>query len=217
MLFQIDECPPDGNFVFTKGPEANTEEANGILDNQDFLVFMAREAQDKAPENRIPPGAGSVVPVELRDPSKASSKWAYLVRFDKRAPNHELRSLAALSHQGNEFFFEFPTYRYKAGPVRIIIHSTMYPRFPLGIKGPGFFIDSILVDTLTLTTTTIRVPFNPGTVMHRMKLALGMDLTPDAKGMVFYNSENREGFRINGRMDGQEKACNVMGGRRYRF
>jgi len=95
---------------------------------------------------------------------------------------------------------------YKPGPVRILTHSRMVPRFPLGIKGPGFSIDSIMGDTITLTTITLRVPFNPGTVMHRMKLAFGMDLAPDAKGMLFYNSTNPEGFRIDGRMDDREKA-----------
>ena len=94
---------------------------------------------------------------------------------------------------------------YKPGPVRILTHSRMYPRFPLGIKGPEFSIDSILVDTITLTTITLRVPFNPGTVMHRMTLAFGMDLAPGAEGMVFYNSVNPRGVRIDGRMDAREK------------
>lgn len=95
---------------------------------------------------------------------------------------------------------------YKAGPVRIISHSCMYPLFPLGIKGPKFFIDSIMVDTLTLTTTIVNVPFDPGSLITDMTLVFMTDLSPSARGMYYYNSENREGFLIDGKMDEKELA-----------
>ncbi len=94
---------------------------------------------------------------------------------------------------------------YKQGPVRILTRSCMYPQFPLGIRGPRFYMDSIMVDTITLTTIIISVPFNPGYVMREMRLAFGTDLTPAAKGMRFYNSRNRDGFVIDGIMAEEEK------------
>jgi hypothetical protein len=97
---------------------------------------------------------------------------------------------------------------YKPGPVRILSHSRMYPLFPMGIKGPKFYIDSIMVDTLTLTTTIVNVPFDPGSLITDMTLIFMTDLSPAAKGMYYYNSENREGFLIDGSMDDKEKGFN---------
>lgn len=94
---------------------------------------------------------------------------------------------------------------YKEGPVRIITHSCMYPAFPLGIKGPKFYIDAILVDSLTLTRTIMGVPFNPGALISDITLSFGMDLSENAKGMTYYSSETTEGFLIDGRMTDQEK------------
>jgi hypothetical protein len=95
---------------------------------------------------------------------------------------------------------------YKPGGVRIITHSVMYPLFPLGIKGPRFYIDSIMVDTLTLTTTTVNVPFDPGSLISDMTLVFMTDLSPAAKGMYYYNSMNKGGFLIDGKMDDKELA-----------
>ncbi|MCX5860280.1 MAG: hypothetical protein NT056_10420 [Proteobacteria bacterium] len=94
---------------------------------------------------------------------------------------------------------------YQPGPVRILTHSSMYPVFPLGIKGPKFFLDSIMADTLTLTTTIVAVPFDPGYLIHDMALSFSTDLTPAAKGMRFYDSVNQQGYLIDGRMDENEK------------
>ncbi|MBU0992979.1 MAG: hypothetical protein KJ737_10845 [Proteobacteria bacterium] len=94
---------------------------------------------------------------------------------------------------------------YKEGPVRIITHSCMYPAFPLGIKGPRFYIDSIMVDSLTLTKTIMGVPFNPGALISDITLSFGMDLSENAKGMTYYSSENLEGFLIDGIMSKEEK------------
>jgi len=93
-----------------------------------------------------------------------------------------------------------------AGPVRVLTHSTMFPRFRSGLKGPKFYLDSILVDSLTLTRITMGVPFDPGLVMHRMTLAFGTDLAPAARGMRFHNSANPQGFLIDGAMDQEERS-----------
>jgi len=271
ILFQVDERTSEGNFIFTNGVQANPEQANQRLDSQDLLVFMAREAGEKAPQGELPAGAYEVIPIELIDPVRSESWWAYLALFPGPAPQAELKPISQLISKPNLFRFQFPTYEYdclinydgqkslptilinrlrilpeaggngkniidrqkirgritflgglikipinekiaqggivayKPGPVRVLTHSVMYPVFPLGIKGPKFYIDTILVDTLTLTYITMRVPFDPGFFIHDMTLSFGMDLSPEAKGMRYYNSVNQQGFLIDGKMDEAEK------------
>ena len=275
VLFQIDERTPDGDYVFTKGPQANTAMANGVFDSQDLVAFLAREALFRAPENLLPPGAATAIPVELLDPVEEGSRWVYLTCFNRKPPAGGAEPVSILSEAEGVFRFRFPTYRYDAltnnpndkpsptiyidklwilkeaggsgenildrqktrgvmsfmgglvkirfnegivqggvvayqpGPVRLLTHSSMYPRFPLGVRGPGFTIDSVLVDTLTLTRITMNVPLNPGYVMHEMSLAFGTDLAPAAKGMRFYNSANPQGLVINGSMSAEEKSFNT--------
>lgn len=271
VLFQVDERTPEGDFILTRGPEADPESADGRLDDQDLVVFMARDAGALAPEGRAPPGADIAVPVELVEPLTGSGSFAYVAWFEKGAPENNLEPISTLIDLNDKFNFQFrghefdglinrrenvviPTIymdrfrvkpeaggsgeniidrqkvrgqitflggaikvpinekivsggvvAYKPGPVRILTHSCMYPLFPLGIKGPKFYIDSILVDTLSLTAIKVDVPFDPGFLIHDMTLAFGMDLTPAAKGMRLYNSVNPGGVLIDGRMDRAEK------------
>lgn len=275
ILFQIDECTPAGDFILTRGRESNPDSANHRLDPQDLLVFMARDAGEKAPEGELPGGADRTIPVEIMDPITRERTWVYVAPYPSdAAPRPELKPVSILDDTGSEFYLRFFTYdyhaltnrtknesiptifinrlsvlpegggngeniidrqkirgkisflgglikvpfnesivsggivAYRSGPVRILTHSRMYPVFPLGIKGPHFYLDSILVDTLTLTTTTMKVPFDPGILIHDISLSFGTDLTPAAKGMRFFSSHNREGFLIDGRMDGKEKKYN---------
>ena len=275
VLSQVDERTPAGQFILTRGPEANADLANGLLDPQDLVVFMARDSGEKAPEGKIPEGVDRIVSVELVDPVSGNRSWVYPVSYKTEAPNFHLPPVSDLRETEEGFFFKFSTYVYRAlvnqvgktkvptifinqlqilpeaggtadniidrqkirgtirflgglikvpfnesivnggvvayqpGPVRILTHSTMYPVFPLGVKGPKFFLDSIMADTLTLTTTIVSVPFDPGYLIHDMALFFSTDLTPAAKGMKFYDSVNQQGYLINGRMDENEKKFNT--------
>ncbi len=273
VLFQTDEVTANGEFVLTRGPEANAEAGNGVLDPQDLVVFMARDAGIKSPADSLPAGVKTAVPVELTDPLTSESSWAYIAFFPNGAPDTDLEPYTRMvSHK--HFKVRFPTYgydglttrrekkpmptifinklwikpeaggngeniidrqkirgrisflrgmievpineeivsgglvAYKPGPVRIITHSCMYPLFPMNIKGPKFYIDTIFADTLTLTTTIVNVPFDPGSLISEMTLVFMTDHAPDAKGMRYYNSENKEGFPIDGNMDEKEKSFN---------
>ncbi|OGP57002.1 MAG: hypothetical protein A2V67_00390 [Deltaproteobacteria bacterium RBG_13_61_14] len=274
LLFQIDELTPEGSFILTLGPEANPDEGNGILDRQDLVVFMARDASEKAPEGLAPEGADLAVAVQLKDPVTGGQTWVYVARFPTAPSLCALKPVSVLIDQGGVFNFRFPTYgydaiineqekkpiptifinklwvtpeaggngknildrqkirgeisflggiikvpinekivsggvvAYKPGPVRILIHSTMYPLLPLKIKGPRFYIDSVMVDTLTLTTTIVDVPFDPGSLITEMTLSFGTDLSPEAKGMRYYNSTHLQGFPIDGEMDESERKFN---------
>jgi hypothetical protein len=271
VLSQIDERTSDGDFVLTHGPEANAKLGDGKLDGRDLIVFMARDAGQKAPDGQNPEGAAKVVQVEILDPLTNVAWWVYVASFEGNAPVSEQKPYARLMDEKN-YNVHFSTYgydgltntkekeskptifinkmwvfpeaggsnkniidrqkirgeiqvlggmvkvpinekivsgglaAYKAGPIRIISHSCMYPLFPMNIKGPRFYIDSIMVDTLTLTTTIVNVPFDPGSLIKEMTLVFMTDLAPEAKGMYYYNSENKDGFLIDGKMDEKERA-----------
>ncbi|MDD5222519.1 MAG: hypothetical protein PHE84_00890 [bacterium] len=275
VLFQVDERTPAGQFILTRGPEANGKLGNGLLDPQDLVVFMARDSGEKAPAGKIPEGVDRMVSAELADPVSGNRSWVYPVSYKTEAPDFHLPPISDLREIEEGFFFKFSTYVYRAlvnqagkkkiptifinqlqilpeaggtadniidrqkirgsirflgglikvpfnesivnggvvayqpGPVRILTHSTMYPIFPLGIKGPKFYIDSIMADTLTMTTTIVSVPFDPGALIHDMTLSFSTDLTPAAKGMKFYDSVNQQGYLIDGRTDENEKKFNT--------
>jgi len=125
--------------------------------------------------------------------------------IDRQKVRGQISYLGGLmKFQFNEGIISGGIAAYKPGPIRVLTHSVMYPQLPLKVKGPKFFIDSILVDTLALTTTKIKIPFDPGYLIDELLLELGMDLTPEAKGMRFYNSTNPKGFLIDGKMEEEE-------------
>jgi hypothetical protein len=46
--FQIDERDPTGNWVLDQGPEPNANQASGVLQDNDLLLFMAADAGERA-------------------------------------------------------------------------------------------------------------------------------------------------------------------------
>jgi len=84
--YQFDEWTEDGVLVMDKGPEQNGELANGILDGQDMLVFMARDAGDRVSKDLWPQGAGQGIEIEVLDPSTGGKGWCYLLHFPESAP-----------------------------------------------------------------------------------------------------------------------------------
>ena len=86
--FQFDEWTEDGYLVFDQGEEANAELGNGILDRQDMLVFMARDAGDRVSRDLWPEGASKGVEVEILDPLTDERGWCYLLQFPESAPEN---------------------------------------------------------------------------------------------------------------------------------
>jgi hypothetical protein len=87
--FQVDERGPDGEFVFPSGPLAGEDEDRGLLDYNDELVFLVRDAGSRAPEGP----AGTLKGVEkwaeirLRDPLALDREaWVYLCSFSGAPP-----------------------------------------------------------------------------------------------------------------------------------
>ena len=79
--FQVDEMTEDGRWVLDKGPEANPEEGNGLLDKRDILSFMVRDVGDRVSHEAWPRGYKKAVELKIVDPLSRKVGWAYLFSF----------------------------------------------------------------------------------------------------------------------------------------
>lgn len=78
---QMDEVASDGTFVTTE---------DGLLDSNDQIVFMARDAGDLAPEDRPitddVPNVVSWYEIQVSDPLSGQQAWAYVVYGEDLPP-----------------------------------------------------------------------------------------------------------------------------------
>lgn len=86
IRFQVDERTAEGDWVFPQGKKNNRSEGNGVLDGQDVLLFMAKDAGQKKDRDAAPPGASSVVEIELEESAGGNPAWVYLACYDDPAP-----------------------------------------------------------------------------------------------------------------------------------
>ena len=85
--FQMDEKTQEGEYVFPNGKQKNPEQGNGLLDAQDELVFMARDAGEPAPEPApVPESAQKGVKLVITDPLTKNQAFAYLLVFSSNPP-----------------------------------------------------------------------------------------------------------------------------------
>lgn len=91
------------------------------------------------------------------------------------------------------------------GPVRGAGRFWMRGVLPLGIKSPRAYMDVYLYDTMALVPGTFEISGGKKYVLSSMEIMVGYDLSEAAKGMKFYNSNNLDGFVVDGRMSEKEK------------
>ena len=93
IAYQIDERLPDGNFCFTDGsPEFLVKDTDrGLIDDNDELCFMAKDAGDEASPNGLPAGHDVVQGIEVTDPATGETAWVYAVTFDAPPPRSTKR------------------------------------------------------------------------------------------------------------------------------
>jgi hypothetical protein len=206
----IDTVTSDTSWVYISSfndnvPDSNLPPVSRLVDKNNYHVRFPTYSYDGLTNKREKESMPTIFINKLSVLPEAGGNNKNII--DRQKIRGEITFLGGIVNVPiNEKIVSGGLVAYKAGPVRIISHSCMYPLFPLGIKGPRFFIDSIMVDTLTLTSTIVNVPFDPGSLIHDMTLVFATDLSPDAKGMLYYNSENMDGFKIDGKMDDKEKA-----------
>jgi hypothetical protein len=87
--FQIDERDPTGNWVLDQGPAPNANQASGVLQDNDLLLFMAADAAERAGRADLPPTTATAE-IAIRDPLSHTTVWAYLVGYPCVAPRSEV-------------------------------------------------------------------------------------------------------------------------------
>jgi hypothetical protein len=76
--FQIDERDARGRLALPDGPHPSRDESPGVFDDNDLLVFAARNLGDRA-------AVANAAEIQVTDPLTGASRWAY-VRLDAGAP-----------------------------------------------------------------------------------------------------------------------------------
>lgn len=79
--FQVDERVPGGDYAWSDGDERKSDVDGGRLDEDDELVFYARDAGDRAPAREVQLGQALVLELELADPARGGQAWVYLLAF----------------------------------------------------------------------------------------------------------------------------------------
>lgn len=85
ISFQVDERLEDGTFVTDTG-RVTKDDTPGILDSEDEIVFLARDAGFRAPKTAWPQGALKSAEIQVTDPITGATGYVYLFAFGGAAP-----------------------------------------------------------------------------------------------------------------------------------
>jgi len=80
--FQFDARGPDGEVVLAE----DGAETDFVFDENDDLVFMARDTGDRASNDVLPVGGDSALELAVVDGAHAEAAWAYLIHFAEDPP-----------------------------------------------------------------------------------------------------------------------------------
>lgn len=96
--FQFDARDDDGDLVFPKTPAAE----EFIFDDNDELVFMAKDVGDRAGREMLPPDSDGALEIVVTDPIDGTVGWAYLVHFADQVPPRSPIRYATFDEKTNE-------------------------------------------------------------------------------------------------------------------
>jgi hypothetical protein len=105
----------------------------------------------------------------------------------------------------NENDFEVDTLSYIDGPIRIVRRNQLYLRVPFLTIPFGGSHDVIVYRDTNDTPIEVFVPKGASLFVKSIRIRLGTDLAPAAKGMLWYRRYNPEGVIIDGLMSPAEK------------
>jgi len=83
--YQIDEKMPNNEYALTR-PDKSVDRDDGIFDDNDELVFMAKDAGDQGDPKAYGLAVKSCDEILLRDPASNDQGWAYLIAFVANPP-----------------------------------------------------------------------------------------------------------------------------------
>lgn len=98
--FQIDERTPSGELAYEHGEERRSDTDDARLDDDDELVFMARDVGDRAPPDAIHLGQSNLVELIVKDPRGRG--WVYLLNFAHAPPPLATGRYVSLDWSGDE-------------------------------------------------------------------------------------------------------------------
>lgn len=98
--FQIDERTPSGELAYEHGEERRSDTDDARLDDDDELVFMARDVGDRAPADAIRLGQSGLVELIVKDPRGRG--WVYLLHFAHAPPPLAKGRYVSLDWSGDE-------------------------------------------------------------------------------------------------------------------
>jgi len=144
VRYQFDEWTPEGSMVLNRGGEANADLGNGILDLQDMLVFMARDAGDRVSGDLRPDGAMRGVEIEIIDPLTNGRGWYYLFQFPESAPEVPFRVVATVDDtdmliaKGRSFTIVGTNHEKKGKVYKTIVNQNVWVNPEAGGDGRDF-------------------------------------------------------------------------------
>jgi hypothetical protein len=97
---------------------------------------------------------------------------------------------------------------YRIGPIRLIRRVEQYAKMPGGVKALRVVSDVIFYRTTTTVPVMYNVPFQLNTVLTSAVIRFGTDYNPTVIGSWSCNSNNPDGFIVDGKMGDAEKNFN---------
>ena len=177
--------------------ETDLTQANGYAGETPFLIIKGKTTEHRGKtynqifyeEFRTPVGAGGTA-VDYAD----RLKWRFNVGF--------LFNIIKVDFNEDRLIANFLCW--KMGPIRATTRAGAQAILPMGLRSPRFVADVIGYEKGVSSSTVLNIPFNPGYVTTEIGARIGTDLSPDAHGMYFFNSENLQGVLIDGVMSEEE-------------
>ncbi len=108
--FQFDQWE-EGAPVFPNGPGEPTFE----MDDDDELVFMAKDTGERALRKQLPEQANLALEIDLRDPATSRRSWAYLLNFAEVPPPRSPVRYASFDPKANRALSPFYEITYAPG------------------------------------------------------------------------------------------------------
>ncbi len=174
--FQIDEVNTKGSYVLTDIPPGGladedltpeVDDDNGLLDENDQLVFMISDSGDQiSDKNKLPEDAEAIDEITLVDPIKKGKAWVYLCYLkEKSSPAEE--------DYEDYIRYQFP-HNLLISKSYVIGFSKELPLLPnyLTIRDSKNIIDRIKV---RMDTSTLLIPYSIDEEDFSSKMSLYRD------------------------------------------
>jgi len=115
-----------------------------------------------------------------------------------------------LHYSRNEEDFTSRLVAWIDGPIRVIRRTKNALKVFGNVKVPEVIGDSVYYDNGMMFPTIFIIPVRLDLILTKGEFIGTTDFSPNAKGMVFYNSRNPNPMVIDGKMDASEKALDLL-------